>query len=245
MELKYPQKSNGLYFLKKENIEEIATLVLKEYSPLNLEYPQALNTIGLLEDYLELSVKQKYLGTFESGILGLTVMSDMAEIPSYDEMLRPTVLLEETYGNVLISPVLAGKDNTPRKRYTETHEGSHWILHRPYYDFLSNAGNNGSFVACRRIETYNPKKRTDTDWIEWQADYLAAALLMPKDIFSDYVRSALWHRGITKGYLVEGQAKDKFTFRAIIEDVASKFRVSHRAAQIRMIHLGLICKSYI
>lgn len=243
MELNYMQKSNGLYLLKKENIEDIATSVLKDYSPQNLEYPIALNDDDFLQEYLGLSIKQKYIGTFESGILGAIVMTDELEIPSYDEMFRPTILLE-TFGNVLISPILAGRENTPRRRYTKIHEASHSLLHQPYYDLKANTNNNASLVACRKIETYNSKKKTDEDWKEWQADYLAAALLMPKDIFYSYVHSLLFQRGVHKGYLVEGQYQDKLTFMSIIDDISKKFKVSHRAAQIRMLHLGLIRKPY-
>ena len=94
MELTYPQKSNGLYVLSRMAIEQIATDVLKEYAPQNLEHPLPLDTRDMMENYLGLIVKHAYIGSFNSGILGLIVMSDTAEIPSLDEMFKPMILQE-------------------------------------------------------------------------------------------------------------------------------------------------------
>lgn len=240
MQLNYRKKDNGQYILSKMDIEQIATDVLKEYSPSNLVVPTQMDTMRFLQDYLGLDVKRKYIGTFESGILGATVMSDEAEIPSYDEMFRPTILVE-SYGNVLISPALSGRENAPRRRYTEMHEGSHFILHKEYFEYMNKQiANQSKLIACRRMELYNDKPKTDADWREWQADCLAAALLMPQDVFYDYARSVIRSFGISRGYLVSSSGTSKRQAYEIISKVAERFYVSYRAAQIRMIKLGLI-----
>lgn len=244
MQLDCAQKENGTYWLSRDDIEQVAVSVLKEYSPHNLECPAPLNTAGLLEDYLGLTVKRKYIGTMESGILGLIVMSDIAEIPSYDDMFRQTVL-EETYGTVLISACLTGMENVPRRRYTEAHEGSHYLLHRPYYQKLEEisgckTANPSAYIACRKVELHEKKPKNDIEWLEWQADTLAASLLMPKDIFYFYVRSVIRRHGISRGYLIAGAYPDKRQARDIISEIAGTFHVSYRATQIRMLHLGLI-----
>ena len=128
----YRQKENGMYILSRSEIEQIATEKLQEFSPSNLQRPMPLRTTEFLENYLGLVVKYKYICDFQSGILGLTVMGDEVPVPSYDELLRP-VVFEETFGTVLISPLLLGHDNTSRRRYTEMHEGAHFILHQPYF----------------------------------------------------------------------------------------------------------------
>lgn len=240
MHLDYKQKFNGQYILSKIDIEKIATDVLMEFSPSNLVMPTQLNTMSFLQDYLGLDVKRKYIGTFESGILGSIVMCDEMEIPSYDEMFRPTVLIE-TYGNVLISPNLSSRDNAPRRRYTEIHEGSHFILHKDYYRFLDRkSANQHKLIACRKMELINDNPKTAADWIEWQADYLAAALLMPQEVFCDYTRSIIRSLGVPCGYLTVSSGTNKRQAFEIISKVAERFYVSYRAAQIRMIKLGLI-----
>lgn len=247
MQLRYRQKDNGMYILSKNDIEEIAIDILREYSPKNLEYPMPLDTRDFLEGYLGLTVKQKYIGTLNSGILGLIVMNDFAEIPSYDIMLKPTVL-EETYGTVLITPWLMGKENIPRKRYTEIHEGAHFILHKEYYSKNANATANRSsnpfnYIACRRVEINNSKNlSTDVDWMEWQADSLAAALLMPKDVFKNFAKTKIRNWGFQNDYIVLQSDRDKLYAYEVISDMASKFNVSYTSAQIRMRHLGIIRK---
>ena len=128
----YKQKENGMYILSRSDIEQIATEKLQEFSPSNLQHAIPLRTTPFLENYLGLIVKYKYICDFKSEILGLTVMGDEVPIPSYDDLLRP-VVLEETFGTVLISQTLRGNNNSARRRYTEMHEAAHFMLHQPYF----------------------------------------------------------------------------------------------------------------
>lgn len=244
MKLNYPQRESGLYILSREDIENIAEDVLKEFFPQNLILPKSLDTAELLEDRLGLTVKQKYIGALSSAVLGLIVMSDEVEIPSYDEMYKPTVL-RETYGTVLINKHLCVRENTARRRYTETHEGAHFILHGEYFMKAANSAanrknNSREFIACRKVELYGQKTNNDSDWMEWQADSLAAALLMPRNVFCSFARSVMRKYGITGRHIVNNFYVNKGKVRDIISDIAEAFNVSYRAAQIRMLHLGLI-----
>lgn len=242
MQLDYKQRDNKMYLISRGDMETISRSLLKEYAPTNLERPTPLNTLDFLQNYLGLVVKRRYIGGLGSGILGLIVMDDIAEIPSFDDMFRQ-VILEETFGTVLISPQLMNPDSLPRRRYTEVHEGCHYILHREYYNELAKQRQQGtaaSCIACRKIELYKQKFHTDQDWMEWQADTLAACILMPKDVFYNFARMAIRKSGISKGYLSKGAYADKRQAYPIITEIAETFQVSYKAAQIRMIHLGLI-----
>ena len=115
-------------------------------------------------DDLGLLVKHKFLGVPEHEILGATVMGDTAKVPIFD-LMKGLDYLEETYGTVLINSELCCANKPARRRYTEAHECSHWLLHRPYFDRYSQSGST-RFVACRTVETYRQKKRTDDDWRE-------------------------------------------------------------------------------
>lgn len=237
MKLCYPQQANGMYIINRNAIEEIATNVLKQYFPMNLECPVALKTEALL-DNLDLMVKHKYLGIPGHEILGATIMGDSEELVGCDLMMEP-IVLEESYGTVLIHTQLCNAQNAPRRRYTETHEAAHWLLHRPYFDRLPQDGRS-RHIACRSIEHYRRVKKTGSDWLEWQADSLAAALLMPRRIFYEFVRSSIRNAGARRDYLVEGHIYDRNLFYEVIGPISKKFSVSQRAAQIRMVHLGLI-----
>ena len=241
MELNYKQRANGMYILYKEDIKQIATDTLKEFSPQNLDYPSALDTDSFLVDHLGLLLKERYLGIpGKESVLGLTVMCDSADVVTLDNRCRPTVV-EENYGTVVISTALNSVNNKGRKRYTKIHEGAHWLLHKDYYRKLEESSHPGSgVVACRNVERYIPKQRDEKDWIEWQADSLAASILMPRTVFYQYCRELLRHAGVPRGYLNEDNYGDKLIFQEIVPDLMTAFGVSSRAAQIRMVHLGLI-----
>ena len=245
--MQYKQKGNGMYILSRNDIEQIATEKLKEYAPCNLEHPTPLNTIDFLENHLGLLIKYKYICDFESGILGLTVMGDEIPIPSYDELLRP-VILEETFGTVLITPQLLGRDNLTRRRYTEMHEASHFMLHQPYFNKCEQTAAVRtevpcSFVTCHNVEIHNGSPKTDFDWLEFQADALAAAMLMPQNVFSSYVRNVFRKNGVRCECLCVPPHADQRKIHSMIYDIAEMFAVSYQAAKIRMLHLGLMKES--
>ena len=243
----YQQKENGMYILSSSEIEQIATKKLREFSPSNLERPTPLRTTDFLKNYLGMMVKYKYICDFQSGILGLTVMADEVLIPSYDELLRP-IILEETFGTVLISPHLLGRERLARHRYTEMHEAAHFMLHQPFFSNCQKTAAArckylGSFVACRKIELHGQRPTTDFDWLEYQADALAAALLMPQSVFRSYVLSVFEKNGIRFHCLYNNPDISDNRVHRIIYDVADTFSVSYQAAKIRMTHLGLLKES--
>ena len=243
----YSQKDNGIYILSRNDMEDIATEKLKEFSPLNLERPMPLKTTQFLEDYLGLITKNKYICDFDSGILGLTVMGDFALIPTYDEFFEREVI-EATFGTVLITPQLSMRDQLPRRRYTEMHEASHFMLHKPYFEkceaaVAPRAEYPCPIIACRKIESNFNQNKTDCEWIEYQADALSAALLMPKNIFTEYVKTLMRKYGIRGTCMLEDSYSDKPKINSIICDTEEKFFVSHQAAKIRMKHLGLLKKN--
>lgn len=243
----YRQKDNGMYILSRNEIEQIAAKIISEYAPSNLERPTPLQTTDFLENHLGLLVKYKYICDFQSDILALTVMGDEVLIPSYDDLYRP-VVLEETFGTVLITPQLLGRDNLARRRYTEMHEAAHFLLHQPYFRKCEQATAARSeypctFIACRKIELHNEKPKTDSDWLEFQADSLAAALLMPQNTFIKCVRDILHKNGFRCNCIYTNPRADQSLVHRIIYEVAETFVVSYQAAKIRMLHLGLLKES--
>lgn len=68
------------------------------------------------------------------------------------------------------------------ERFTKGHEIGHWVLHidqgvlnnLPLFDYDGNEGSKPEAIICRD---------GDDTWIERQANWFAAGLLMPKDLF--------------------------------------------------------------
>ncbi len=243
MGYRFAQQSNGIYVLSRENIEEIAQDILKDFSPKNLDNPTYLSTRSFLCDYLGLRVKYEYIGMPKKEILGLVVMDDIALIPSCDGVHRPKAL-EETYGTVLIHSKLNEICKFPRKRFTEMHEAAHFLLHKEYFEraLLPKRKQRFSYIACRTVESFSHRPKSATEWMEWQADSLAAALLMPQNAFYNCTKEMI------RKIACDELESDKLPYTGtrhiykIIASIAEIFGVSFRAAEIRMQQLKLIGK---
>lgn len=138
-------------------------------------------------------------------------------------------------------------DNDKRRigifNFTLAHEAGHHILHAPL--LAANSQN----VICRKNEDYLAR--------EWQANFFASALLMPRELFikafndrypeSFYRDTArlLIKCNADKKYLRKIKLKRKelsedTILDEVFEGLAKQFAVSPRAAVIRLKHLGLL-----
>ena len=241
---KYPMKQNGMYILKKSDFDDIADMVLEEYMPSVLTYPKTVDIEYLAEECFYLDIKHDTIMP-EGKVLGMIAFADTKFDTIDCECIPRQIELEE--GTMLIDLSLIGRENRARKRFTEAHETSHWICHRSYhsptnqsYDFRMNK----SLIACRteNIEQYKKaiknKVLSDSYWEEWQADKLAASILMPKRTFVIACSELLRTYQIRRGYLIPGM--DTSYAKRIIAELAHMYDVSFKAAQIRMIDLGFI-----
>ena len=127
-----------------------------------------------------------------------------------------------------------------RYNFTCAHEVGHWVLHKDLY--LQNKTQIAFFkfekspsIVCRESQ----KKKN----IEWQADYFAGALLMPKEV----VRAALRKNkqdNFTETFTDEtlkfwGMNKEDYC-RMIASLYNKRFGVSIQAMQIRLEELGFL-----
>ncbi len=238
MQLDYPQKPNGLYILRNENMDEIVKKYLGEHAPHNLLYPCAVDISGIAKNALNLTIESRYLSR-NNEILGVTVFED-GDVPCFNEQLEPETI-HLPYGTIIINKGLIGMESRSRRRFTLAHETSHWILHRSYnsptnqtYQFRKQFP---GYIACRsaQVEASRHLLQSDNDWAEWQADSLAAALLMPREPFMEAARDEL---GL--GLSCYRGRMDSFQYFESLARIANQFQVSKNAACIRLKQLGLI-----
>jgi Zn-dependent peptidase ImmA (M78 family) len=122
-------------------------------------------------------------------------------------------LVKVVSGTMLIEALLLEKPNLyGRFRFTLAHELAHWILHKRLF-----------IGTCIAAASYNVDN-CSVDSIEWQANYLAKAILMPAG-------------QIKRGFY---QTKtNSETETSVISNLANIFEVSKQALQIRLNELGL------
>lgn len=238
MVLDYPQYSNGMYRLYKRDFDNIALMIMKEYLPGAVDKIGEVDINYLIKECLFLNVRSKNI-TADKSVLGLIAFED-AVVPCYDLSYRP-IVLDLSAGDILIDMSLSGNRNIPRRRFTLAHEASHWILHRSYhsptnqkYEFRKTYLKTLSRNLERRFIGF----KTENDEEEWQANSLAAALLMPKIPFVEYTLNEIQRIfGEDIDYLIDDQSED---YEMVVENIASMFNVSRQAVKIRLEQLDLL-----
>ena len=138
-----------------------------------------------------------------------------------------TILIEEKLQN---NPRFMG-----RKNFTIAHELAHQIINR------SNPGMYGPQhrIFCDYRRTEDNKKRV-SNWYEWQADALAAALLLPPDALDKAM--FLFGLGSQMKVLSRKYSQNKYISFC---DMAEFLQVSKTTLAYRMEQLGLLERNYL
>jgi len=243
-------KKNGVPVLSRDEIEYVAEAVLQGYKPKLLDNPGVLDVEHFLECYASAEMDYKDL-THDQSILGMTVFNNCC-ISVYENGKETEIQVDE--GTILIDNSLLENDQLRRGRFTLGHEASHWILHRRIFMVNKNQlllfndleGEKQPLIKCRitDIECAGKKRLvTDDDWIEWQANCMASALLMPRKAFTKAVKGKFKSVGIRDGYYLMGtDSVMDWWVDGLAYDLADIFEVSVTAAKIRLKNLGLIIK---
>ncbi|MDR3565538.1 MAG: ImmA/IrrE family metallo-endopeptidase [Negativicutes bacterium] len=242
----YRKRSNGLPILSMKEIDGIAELILSDFNVSILKEPTPVDMESLLEFYLGVGLDYQNL-THNKAILGMTVFND-CRIPVYDAYNKTVKIIPVSAKTVMIDNLLLKQHQKGRYRFTLGHEASHWILHRDKY--LENKKQTCLFkveealpsVKCRAADIENSSWcrsiTTDHDLMEWQADRMASALLMPKRTFLLAVQEILEQGGIHEEG-IPGGIWDMI-IRTVTSKIAEIFQVSQQAARIRFDQLGFI-----
>lgn len=238
MVLDYPQYPNGMYKLRKNDFDDIARDIMKEYMPGAVDMQQAVDINYLIKECLFLTVKSKNI-TADRSILGLIAFED-ATIPCYDLSFKP-VTLDLQAGDILLDMSLSGNTSLPRRRFTMAHEASHWILHRSYhsptnqkFEFRRPFNESKASDIERKIRKFE----TENDREEWQANSLAAAILMPKIAFMKTALNEIERMYGYDQYVLRDDGSEEYL--EVIKRIASVYKVSVQAAEIRLEQLDLL-----
>ncbi len=219
--------------LSRKDIENIAERVIKAY----MQLPSIKNSKVcriepelLAQELLGLDIEYEHL-SLDKSVLGLTAYCD-TEVTIYDETGEPIDCLIDNRTVLIERDLQYNLSQTGRKNFTIMHEIGHQILNLMY-------PKDGNDVIHYCMDKY-VYKRNITDWEEWQADTLAAALLMPVDI----LKQGMYYVGFgEKVYCINRIFHEKDYKRFC--SLANFLGVSKKALSIRMLQLGLLEKEYL
>lgn len=214
-------------YLSKIKIEEYAYEFLLENSPESLNKAIHTDVEYIIENKLNISLQYLKLDTTQN-LLGMTIMNPM-KVKYLDENLQ---IVEGIFdrNTILINEFLATQENQEHRLYfTLAHEVGHWYLQRK--DAYVDSGQQSLFGEdtiksnvnrfVDNVDIFNNLKRkklvTEEDWLEWQANYFASCILMPKRMFAnEYIKL---------------QNRDIFE---IISELSKIFNVSEEAVTYRI-----------
>jgi len=196
----------SVIYFRPQALETIARQVLMSYNPSYLNWePQATPIEKLIEDFYGLSIEYKYL-TNDSRELGRMVY-DEGFTTYFNKDKNDYELMYVKAGTMLIEAFLLEVENCyGRYRFTLAHELAHWLIHKKIYS------GTGEAAALYNLND-------DKDATEWQANYLATAILMPNGQIKRCF-NALRPK-------CKGQAQ-------FICEMAKVFEVSKKAMEIRL-----------
>ncbi len=251
VKLNFRTKRNGIPVLSKKEIEDLAEIVLLDYDAdiINKPEAKAIDIEDFIECYAGLDMDYQDL-TSDQSILGMTVFNNCI-IPVYDAENEKAKEIPVDKGTVIIDNSLLEENQSRRGRFTLSHELSHWFLHKHIYTetyhqlslFDDDMEPVKPMIKCRTSDIESSKKElvTDDDWLEWQADYMASALIMPRRSVSKVVLEKFSEMGIKNGVYERGtNFNDDLNISALIYELADIFYVSLSAAEIRLKNLGFL-----
>lgn len=216
--------------LSRNDIERIAEVVLNQYKVMfvptqhicyTVDVTQLARMLGFRIEYVHITADGSILGQTSSGAVWTTIYDDNMNW-MYFELDGSTILVEK---RLLNDPRMEG-----RKNFTIAHEIAHQILNRKYPEMYGPQ--NRTFCDYRR--SAKPKKEI-VDWHEWQADALAAALLLPFDVLQD----SMFVFGLGEKMKMLSRKYSSTRFELFCE-MANYLQVSRTALSYRMEQLGLL-----
>lgn len=223
--------------LSRMEIEMIGDRVLNAYYKLptvNKDQLWRIELEVLIQEVLNLTLDCCHLSV-DGSILGVTSFKPVElDIFGLDDeqqsyyMDGKTILVEkDLYENA----AMRGRCN-----FTMAHEASHQIFKML---FPVDYGMKPSRPALHFYRPHSETRKPISDWEEWQANTLAAAILLPVDL----VGRALFTFQLPTKIKVLSKRLDEKVF-ARFEDAANFLGVSKTAFAIRLKQLGILEKDY-
>jgi hypothetical protein len=160
-----PYDSNGIPIFSEARLEAIATELLSKHCPHVLKTPMATPVMGILEELKKrthLKVQMADLGGQDGNkVLG------RVNFPT------KTLFLDNS---------LTG-ERAVTFQFTAAHEIGHWVLHRYNYQNWKFSSKRTDDLEDDEQSLCRLSNRSPKDWLEYQANTFAAALVMPRQMF--------------------------------------------------------------
>ena len=222
-------------YLSRNDIERIAEQVITQYKQAfvpeqhmcyNVDPADLASMLGFQIEYVSITKDGSILGQTSPGTIWTPIVGpDQKEILYFLD--GKTILIEK---QLLLSQKCIG-----RKNFTIAHELAHQIINREFPPMYGPRYR--TFCDYRRSVD---KRKQITDWYEWQADALAAALLLPRDALLD----SMFLLGLGEKMKVLSKKYSPNNYERFC-NMAEFLQVSKTTLSYRMEQLGLLERNYL
>lgn len=164
-----------------KHLDNIAAQYVRKFNPAMLVTPlDDFDVYAVVEKILGVDYDWQYLSQDQS-ILGLTAFKD-GRLVVFDDLFADTThAIYVKAGTIIIDRHLNEHGSDGRENFTVMHEVFHQLLHKDYFTAKQN-----NHDLCEHLTEPHYKDnghrelKTESDWIEWQADTCASCFLMPQ-----------------------------------------------------------------
>ena len=240
----YKTGKKGVPILSKKEMDESAENFIWDFHPEAMKTPMQIDIDSFAQNYRGLKQDFQYLS--HNGVyLGMTVFNDTDKVVIFDPNTLRAEYISAEARTIIIDNNLLEENQEHRYRYTMGHECGHDIYHTQYFGYnpdqisFLEEKENEPMIKCRVVNLNGVKKPVvwdEKNTMEWQANYMASSLLMPKSM----VIKAVNDDNDTFYNMRHFFNVPKAELTVIM--VSRLFNVSEEAARYRLQGLGLIGK---
>lgn len=237
--------ASGVPVLSKNDLERIADSYTRSFIQYDQKDKPLFSVWKFASCFLGKKVSFEHLSN-NSHILGISVFVDGTPIPIYIPETGSIVWKSIPADSILLDRSLAPDKaiQISKSRFTLMHESAHQILHSTYYRRLTQKKSGGpvAFSVLRKeidekaIASKVSVHREDVDWIEWQANYLASALLIPKDRLKRFLKDSMLYEDYQHKACCKQDESQAYNF--LVYQLAVHFGVSETTMRIRLQTVG-------
>lgn len=216
----------------KSQLEELANELNRSFDSSRLEMAKSIDVYDVVE-FVGADIDWKYL-SIDGSILGATVFCDGC-FPVFEKQEGEFVsnIISVNEGTILIDIRVDEDTNIGRKNFTVIHEVFHFLHHKK--SFTKRNGGFKKVLETEVFRSYEEKKKgmSAIEILEWQANYMAAAFLVPKSALVNEIKSI-------------SKITDNINFISLkdfeIKELAKKFSVSYQTMIYRLQGLEILRK---
>lgn len=216
--------------IRKENLDNIAEQVLKDYYPEALERPMPVDADALVKSLRLTKIERRI--SADASVFGQIYFED-AESEFYNEDTGRLESVPVKAGTIFVDPMVFFLRNMGSVNNTIIHECVHWLFHKPVFVLEKISDSSLTKLDCAMVGGLRGRTWPTAKQIEWQANALTPRIQMPALTFS------------TKAYELFEKAFNEFetdsvieVIEPVIEQLADFFEVSKLSAKIRLVELG-------